>query len=512
MGEIVTQARRLVEAGVREIVLTGVDIGGYGGDLPGRPPLGQMVRRLLRQLPELPRLRLSSLDPVEIDEDLWRLIAEEPRLMPHLHLSLQAGDDLILKRMKRRHSRADAVAAAARARALRPGIALGADLIAGFPTETEAMFERSLALVEDCGLAFLHVFPYSARAGTPAARMPQLPMALRRERARAAARGGAAAEARFLDRQRGRLEQVLIERPGRGHGESFAEVETEGGLRRRDPGAAHHRHERPAPAGPTTARSAGCMTEKRGWLGRLAAGLKRSSSRLSEGIAGIFVKRRLDKADAGRARGSADRRRSRARHRRRSWWRSWAATASTRRSASRRSARSWPGSIAKLLEPVAKPLILDPAHKPFVVLVVGVNGSGKTTTIGKLAQFHREAGRRVVLAAGDTFRAAAVEQLKIWGERTGAHGRRAASRAPMRPGLPMTRWSQARAEGADLLLIDTAGRLHNKADLMAELAKIIRVLKKLDPTAPHECLLVLDATVGQNAHAAGRDLPAIWCR
>jgi threonylcarbamoyladenosine tRNA methylthiotransferase MtaB len=230
LGAILAEARRMVEAGVQEIVLTGVDIGGYGGDLPGRPGLGQMVRRLLRQLPELARLRLSSIDPVEIDADLWRLIAEEPRLMPHLHLSLQAGDDLILKRMKRRHSRAEAIAAAHQAQELRPGIALGADLIAGFPTETEAMFAQSLALVEECGLAFLHVFPYSARAGTPAARMPQLPMALRRERAKRLRAEGAAAEARFLARQQGRLEHVLIERPGRGHGESFAEIEADAGL------------------------------------------------------------------------------------------------------------------------------------------------------------------------------------------------------------------------------------------------------------------------------------------
>jgi threonylcarbamoyladenosine tRNA methylthiotransferase MtaB len=229
VGEIVGQARRLVEAGVREIVLTGVDIGGYGGDLPGRPSLGQMARRVLRQVPGLPRLRLTSIDPVEIDDDLWQLIADEPRLMPHLHFSLQAGDDLILKRMKRRHNRADAVAACARARSLRPGIALGADLIAGFPTESEAMFEASLALIEDCGLAFLHVFPYSARAGTPAARMPQLPMALRKARAARLRTRGAEALDRFLGRQQGRAERVLVERPGRGHGESFAQVELDGG-------------------------------------------------------------------------------------------------------------------------------------------------------------------------------------------------------------------------------------------------------------------------------------------
>jgi threonylcarbamoyladenosine tRNA methylthiotransferase MtaB len=230
LGALVAQARRLLEGGTKEIVLTGVDIGGYGTDLPGGPGLGQMVRRLLRHLPELMRLRLSSLDPMEIDEDLWRLLAEEPRLMPHLHLSLQAGDDLILKRMKRRHSRAKAVSACARARALRPEIALGADLIAGFPTESEAMFANSLSLIEDCGLAFLHIFPFSARPGTPAARMPQLPMALRRERARRLRERGELARRDFLLRQTGREERVLLERRGHGHGESFAVVDTDLGV------------------------------------------------------------------------------------------------------------------------------------------------------------------------------------------------------------------------------------------------------------------------------------------
>ena len=207
MGLIADQARRLVAAGYREIVLTGVDLTAYGADLPGTPSLGQMVRRLLAAVPELERLRLSSLDPAEIDSELWRLLAEEKRLMPHLHFSLQAGDDLILKRMKRRHSRADAIAAARRARALRPEVALGADLIAGFPTETEDMFRRTLDLVAECGLAFVHVFPYSARPGTPAARMPQLPDPLVKERAarlRAAGERGPRGRPFLSDRRRNR--------------------------------------------------------------------------------------------------------------------------------------------------------------------------------------------------------------------------------------------------------------------------------------------------------------------
>jgi threonylcarbamoyladenosine tRNA methylthiotransferase MtaB len=225
MGLVAAQARRLVAAGYREIVLTGVDLTAYGSDLPGTPSLGQMVRRLLVAVPELERLRLSSLDPAEIDQDLWRLLAEEKRLMPHLHLSLQAGDDLILKRMKRRHSRAAAIAVARRARALRPEVALGADLIAGFPTETEDMFRLSLDLVAECGLAFVHVFPYSPRPGTPAARMPQLAYPVVKERAARLRAMGAAALAAELSARVGSETDVLVERPGKGRAEFYAAVD-----------------------------------------------------------------------------------------------------------------------------------------------------------------------------------------------------------------------------------------------------------------------------------------------
>ncbi|WP_048862413.1 radical SAM protein, partial [Acidisphaera rubrifaciens] len=182
---IVAQARSLVDAGFREVVLTGVDIASYGRDGGGGMTLGTMIADLLARVPDLPRLRLSSIDPAAIDPDLWRLIGEEQRLMPHLHLSLQAGSDLILKRMRRRHSRAGALDVIARARALRPDTAFGADLIAGFPTETDALFEETRAFIAEAGLAYLHVFPYSERPGTPAARMPPVPPATRRARAAA---------------------------------------------------------------------------------------------------------------------------------------------------------------------------------------------------------------------------------------------------------------------------------------------------------------------------------------
>ena len=212
--DVVAQVRHLVEAGTAEIVLTGVDITSFGADLPDAPRLGTLVRRILREIPELKRLRLSSIDSIEADADLLSALADEPRLMPHLHLSLQAGDDLILKRMKRRHTRADAIRFCERVRRLRPGIAFGADLIAGFPTETEAMFTRSLDIVADCGLSYLHVFPFSARAGTPAARMPQVASPEIKARAARLRATGDTALRTTLTHQIGRTTTVAVELDG----------------------------------------------------------------------------------------------------------------------------------------------------------------------------------------------------------------------------------------------------------------------------------------------------------
>nr|WP_308238093.1 tRNA (N(6)-L-threonylcarbamoyladenosine(37)-C(2))-methylthiotransferase MtaB [Phenylobacterium sp. J367] len=223
-GQVVEQVRVLAAQGYQEVVLTGVDMTSWGADLPGQPTLGQLVVRILKLVPELPRLRLSSIDAAEIDPDLLRCLAEEPRLMPYLHLSLQAGDDMILKRMKRRHSRADALKLVAEVRAVRPQTAFGADLIAGFPTETDEMFENTLRLVEDADLAFLHVFPFSPRPGTPAARMPQLARPVVKDRAARLRAAGAAALVRHLDRQVGRTLPALVERPGVARAEDFTEI------------------------------------------------------------------------------------------------------------------------------------------------------------------------------------------------------------------------------------------------------------------------------------------------
>jgi len=224
MGAVVEQVRALTERGHAEIVLTGVDLTSYGADLPGAPKLGMLTKQILRHVPELRRLRISSIDSIEADSDLLDAIADDPRLMPHLHLSLQSGDDMILKRMKRRHARQDAIAFCDQVRRLRPDVAFGADIIAGFPTETEEMFARSLDLVEDCGLTFLHVFPYSPRPGTPAARMPQVAGPVIKERAKRLRAAGEAALRRRLQAEIGATRDVLIESEGQGRTEHYLPV------------------------------------------------------------------------------------------------------------------------------------------------------------------------------------------------------------------------------------------------------------------------------------------------
>jgi threonylcarbamoyladenosine tRNA methylthiotransferase MtaB len=235
MGAVVDQVRALVARGHAEIVLTGVDLTSYGADLPGAPKLGALTKQILRHVPELKRLRISSIDSIEVDRDLLDVIADDERLMPHLHLSLQSGDDLVLKRMKRRHSRADAVDFCARVKRLRPDIAYGADIIAGFPTETEEMFARSQEMVEECDLTFLHVFPYSPRPGTPAARMPQVRGDVIKDRARRLRETGEAALQRRLAAEVGSTRQVLIESATQGRTEHFMPVaiagETPGAVR-----------------------------------------------------------------------------------------------------------------------------------------------------------------------------------------------------------------------------------------------------------------------------------------
>ena len=223
-GVVVDQIRRLVDRGFNEVVLTGVDLTSWGADLPATPRLGDLVLRILRLVPDLPRLRISSIDSIEADEALLQAIATEPRLMPHLHLSLQAGDDLILKRMKRRHLRDDAIRFCHEARQLRPDLIFGADIIAGFPTETEEMFAQSLQLVQDCDLTFLHVFPFSPRKGTPAARMPQVPGAEVKARAARLRAAGDAALERHLRAQVGQTHRILMESPRLGRTEQFTEV------------------------------------------------------------------------------------------------------------------------------------------------------------------------------------------------------------------------------------------------------------------------------------------------
>jgi len=224
-GQVIETIREIVGRGFQEVVLTGVDLTSYGPDLPGAPSLGMLIERIMRHVPELRRLRLSSLDSIEIDDRLFELVTGEPRIMPHLHLSLQAGDDMVLKRMKRRHQRVDAVRIVERLKRARPELAIGADIIAGFPTEDEAMFANTLALIDDCDIVHGHIFPYSPRAGTPAARMPQVDPKIVKERAGRLREASGRRRKQWLNGLVGTVQQVLIERSGQGHAGNFAMVQ-----------------------------------------------------------------------------------------------------------------------------------------------------------------------------------------------------------------------------------------------------------------------------------------------
>ncbi|MBF0248656.1 MAG: signal recognition particle-docking protein FtsY, partial [Alphaproteobacteria bacterium] len=500
MQRIVDQVKTLVATGHLEVVLTGVDIASYGADIGLCDAYGtgltQVIRRILDACPDLKRLRLSSLDPARLDRAFFELLATEPRLMPHLHLSLQAADDMVLKRMKRRHEVADIANVIATARVARPDVVFGADLIAGFPTETDGMFETTLRHVEDWDIAYLHVFPYSARPGTPAADMPQVPGDVAKERARKLREAGDRANHRHIRSLVKTHGPVLMETERDGRTESFAPVKMNDPF---EPGAVVDAYFMTDINGVLQGKHH-IVKETSAWVKKLSSGLGKSKDNITANIAAVFsAKRRLDDdlleqleealivSDMGVSTAA----------------RLGAELAKTRydQEVSEREVReAFARHIAEILKPVARPLSLAAGRKPHVILMCGVNGSGKTTTTGKMAKQFLETGKTVMLVAGDTFRAAAVEQLQVWGERTGAPviARQIGADAA---GLCFDALTEARAKNIDVLMIDTAGRLQNKKDLMAELEKIVRVIKKIDASAPHDVLLVLDATIGQNAHA-----------
>ena len=470
-----------VDRGAKEVVLTGVDITDYDGGL------GILCRRLLDAKSRLTRLRLSSLDSVEIDDELFELIAGEKRLMPHFHLSLQAGDDMILKRMKRRHSRAQAVAAVEQIKAVRSEATIGADLIAGFPTETEEMSLNSLKLLDDCDVVAAHIFPFSPRPNTPASRMPQVSREVVKARSDRLRQKAAERRSRWLDSLIGSTQSALAEGDSKGHTDNFAPVAIDGSARG-ESGRARVMGE-----SMTVSRLCGHeLARSPAWRVPEDCG---QGCRQSHGADEPGGARHVD---SRRHRRSADRFRP-----------GTGSLAPIREAIARqkferldeRGLRSiLADEIEKILRPVARPLEITGFPRPHVILVIGVNGSGKTTTIGKLGKWLKEEDYGVLFAAGDTFRAAAIDQLKIWGERIGApviSGKEGGDAA----GIVFDGVKQATATGEDVLIVDTAGRLQNKTHLMEELAKIRRVLGRLNPEAPHDMLLVLDATTGQNALA-----------
>ena len=498
---IVTEIQNLVQVGRSEVVLIGPNIAAYGAD--NDTSLAQLISEILQAVPSLLRLRLSTLDPALLNQDFFDVLASQARLVAHLHLSLQSGDDTVLGLMKRAHNAAKVDAVISEARNARPGVTFSADVIAGFPGETDDLFANTVKAVKRWGFTDIKVFPFRALPNTSSAEFSDLVAdTVLKNRVTQLQNIATSARDKQLNVLTGKVHAVLMETDSFGRTESFAPVRLAkpvgiGQIVNVAITALKDGELRGSAMGDYTTTSGDSAG---GWLKKMRTGLGKSSEKMTSGIGQVFtVRRRLDDdaleeleevlitADLGVSTAMK-------------LIQNLSKTRFDKEVDDREVREAFAAQIEEILTPVAKPLIINSTLKPHVILVCGVNGSGKTTTIGKLTKRFTDEGKSVMLAAGDTFRAAAIEQLQVWGERTGAPviAREIGSDSA---GLAYDALEQARAECVDVLIIDTAGRLQNKTHLMEELEKVVRVMKKIDPDTPHDTLLVLDATIGQNAHS-----------
>ncbi|PCI41714.1 MAG: signal recognition particle-docking protein FtsY [Rhodospirillaceae bacterium] len=501
IATIIAKVQNLVQSGHAEVVLMGPNVAAYGAD--NGTSLAQLISELLQAVPDLLRLRLGTLDPSLLNQDFFDVLASEARLVAHLHLSLQSGDDVVLGLMKRAHTVAQINTLMAEARNARPGMTFGADIIAGFPGETDEMFAATVKAVKRWGFITIKAFTFRALPDTASAEFAdQVLDAVVKNRLIQLENIASSAQDKHLNVLTGKVHAVLMETDSFGRTESFAPVRLAkpvgvGQIANVAVTALKDGELRGSAMGDYTTTSGDSAG---GWLKKMRTGLGKSSEKMTSGIGQVFtVRRRLDHdaleeleevlitADLGVSTAMK-------------LIQGLSKTRFDKEVDGKEVREAFAAQIEEILAPVAKPLTINATLKPHVILVCGVNGSGKTTTIGKLTKRFTDEGKSVLLAAGDTFRAAAIEQLQVWGERTGAPviARKIGSDSA---GLAYDALGKARTECVDVLIIDTAGRLQNKTHLMEELEKVVRVMKKIDSDTPHDTLLVLDATIGQNAHS-----------
>ena len=492
VGEVSRRIEEVLSKRYKEIIFTGVDLTSYGNDLPGKPTLGNLIRRLIKLHPSIERLRLSSIDPAEVDGELMDLLKFEPRLMPHIHLSVQSGDDLILKRMKRRHLRSDVIKLCEELKSKRPNITFGADFIIGFPTEKEENFKNTLDLITRCKFSNVHLFPFSPKKGTPAERMPQVDIKKIKNRMTVARSHAVEVQTKLMQSSIGQKVNILFESMLKSYTDNFFKVELNSrNAYKNFPGSILKVKLNSLRNGKFFAREYLMVFW---WFKKLKSGLSKSSEKISEGIKKAIKGKKIDDEtldDLEELLISSD----------------LGVNFSSNVVEELRKSKllePTPENIKKVLQKkinsILKPLEknFSISKKPTIYLVVGVNGVGKTATVGKIANKYINQNKKVGVVAADTFRAAAKEQLKIWSEKTGADFFSAEENSDP-AALAYDSIKKAINNKLDLLIIDTAGRLHNKTDLMNELSKIIRVIKKIDISYPNEISLVLDGNIGQNS-------------